>query len=81
METYTFLRELADSWVLLLMTAFFLGAILWAFRPGSKDIHAETASIPFRNETLTENRELPCMKNCPDCACKSAFNFDQEPVA
>ena len=27
METYTFLRELADSWVLLAMTLFFLGMI------------------------------------------------------
>ena len=50
METYSFLRELADSWVLLLMTAFFIGAIVWAFRPGSRAVHDDTASIPFRNE-------------------------------
>lgn len=51
METYSFLREFADSWMLLAMTLFFLGVILWAFRPGSKATHKETADIPFRNET------------------------------
>ncbi len=79
METYSFLRELADSWVLLLMTAFFIGTILWAFRPGSLAIHEETANIPFRNDTRPA-RKMPCINTCPDCSCKSAFNFDQEPL-
>ena len=65
METYTFLRELADSWVLLAMTAFFIGAILWAFRPGSRATHNDTANIPFRNDTAG------CSKACPDCRCAS----------
>lgn len=51
MDTYTFLRQLADSWVLLMMTVFFLGIIVWAFRPGSRALHADIADIPFRNET------------------------------
>ena len=72
METYSFLRELADSWVLLALTVFFLGTIVWAFRPGSRDTHRDTADIPFRNDTL------PCTNECPNCACKSAFNPDQE---
>lgn len=50
MDTYSLLREIADSWVLLGMFVFFLGVIVWAFRPGSRKIHDETASIPFRNE-------------------------------
>ena len=50
METYSFLRELADSWVLLALTLFFLGVILWAFRPGSRAQHRDTANIPFRHE-------------------------------
>jgi cytochrome c oxidase cbb3-type subunit 4 len=50
MDTYSFLRELADSWVLLAMFLFFLGVVVWAFRPGSRAIHDETANIPFRNE-------------------------------
>ena len=52
METYSFLRELADSWVLLLMTLFFLGVIVWAFRPGSRDVHRDASDIPFRNDTI-----------------------------
>lgn len=52
METYTFLRHLADSWFLLLMTCFFVGAILWAFRPGSRTTHREAAEMIFRNERM-----------------------------
>lgn len=51
MDTYSFLREVADSWVLLALTLFFIGTIFWAFRPGSRDVHKEVADIPFRNET------------------------------
>ena len=51
METYSFLRELADSWALLGMFAFFMGIVIWAFRPGSGAIHSDTAHIPFRKET------------------------------
>lgn len=50
METYSFLRELADSWALLAMFGVFLGIVLWAFRPGSNKVHQETASIPFRHD-------------------------------
>lgn len=50
MEIYTFLRHLADSWVLLLMTVFFLGMCLWAFRPGSRAQHQEIATSIFRND-------------------------------
>ncbi len=50
METYSLLREFADSWVLLAMTAFFVGIIFWAFRPGSRKTHRESAEIPFRHE-------------------------------
>jgi len=50
METYTLLRGFADSWFLLLMTVFFIGIVIWAFRPGSKKTHAETASMIFRND-------------------------------
>ncbi len=50
METYSFLREMADSWALLVLFLFFLGVILWAVRPGSNRIHRDTANIPFRHE-------------------------------
>ncbi len=52
MDTYSFLRQLADSWALLALTLFFLGTIVWAFRPGSRDVHDDVADIPFRNETV-----------------------------
>jgi cytochrome c oxidase cbb3-type subunit 4 len=50
METYSFLRHLADSWVLLAMTLFFVGICVWAFRPGSRAAHQEIATSIFRND-------------------------------
>lgn len=47
---YHILREIADSWVLLALFLFFVGAWIWVFRPGSRGIHADAASVPFRNE-------------------------------
>lgn len=47
---YHILREIADSWVLLALFAFFVGAGLWAFRPGSRKAHDEAAALPFRHE-------------------------------
>ena len=50
METYSFLRQLADSWALLAMFLFFLGIVVWAFRPGSNKTHEDVANIPFRHD-------------------------------
>jgi len=50
MEEYTFLRQLADSWMLLALFAFFVGVVLWVLRPGSNATHRDTANIPFRHE-------------------------------
>ncbi len=50
METYSFLRELADSWVLLILFLFFGGVVLWVFRPGSTKLYENPANIPFRHE-------------------------------
>jgi cytochrome c oxidase cbb3-type subunit IV len=50
MDTYSILRAFADSWVLLAMALFYAGAILWAFRPGSRKTHDDIAGIPLRNE-------------------------------
>lgn len=49
METYSFLREFADSWMLLFLFSFFLLIILWVFRPGSSKEYRDTANIPFRH--------------------------------
>jgi cytochrome c oxidase cbb3-type subunit 4 len=54
-DTYSILRELADSWVLLALVLFYLGAILWAFRPGSRETHDDIAQIPLRNETIDKS--------------------------
>jgi len=69
MDTYSFLREFADSWVLLAMTVFYLGAILWAFRPGSRETHQEIANIPLRDD------DAPCSQDCETCACKTLVTF------
>ncbi|MCC1491696.1 cbb3-type cytochrome c oxidase subunit 3 [Cognatishimia sp. F0-27] len=50
MEEYTFLRQLADSWGLLVMFLTFVGIIFWAFRPGSRAWHDDAANIPLRHD-------------------------------
>ncbi len=50
METYTAMRHFADSWGLLFMVLFFLGVILFAFRPGSNAIVDEIARIPLKED-------------------------------
>ncbi|MDZ4095461.1 MAG: cbb3-type cytochrome c oxidase subunit 3 [Paracoccaceae bacterium] len=51
METYSFLRALADSWMLLAMTLFFVAVVVYAFRPGSRKVQADAANSIFRNES------------------------------
>jgi cytochrome c oxidase cbb3-type subunit IV len=50
METYTAMRQFADSWALLAMALFFLGAMIFAFRPGTKKLADEAASIPLKED-------------------------------
>ncbi len=50
MEEYTFLRQFADSWMLVMLFVFFLGVIVWVLRPGSSKVYKDTANIPFRHE-------------------------------
>ena len=50
METYSFLRGLADSWALLVLVLFFVGVVLFVFRPGSRRKHRDAAESIFRNE-------------------------------
>jgi cytochrome c oxidase cbb3-type subunit 4 len=51
MEIYTGLRAFADTWGLLVMFLFFLGVVVWVFRPGARRKHDDAASMIFRNET------------------------------
>ncbi|MEX0276371.1 MAG: cbb3-type cytochrome c oxidase subunit 3 [Ruegeria sp.] len=49
MEEYTLLRQFADSWMLLLLFVFFIGIVIWVFRPGASKEYKDTANIPFRH--------------------------------
>lgn len=51
MDTYSILREIADSWVLLAMFLFFVGVAVWAFLPSQRAAREDARMIPFRNET------------------------------
>ncbi len=62
METYSFLRELADSWGLLAMTVLFLGVCVWVFRPGSRPVHDDAAKSIFRNDTRPAEAIQPSRK-------------------
>ncbi|MNT53652.1 Cbb3-type cytochrome oxidase component FixQ [compost metagenome] len=50
METYTAMRHFADSWGLLAMTLFFVGVVVFTFRPGGKKVADEAASIPLKED-------------------------------
>ena len=47
---YNFLREFADSWVLLMMFLFFVSAGFWALRPSARSLYNDAASIPFKED-------------------------------
>ncbi len=49
METYTLLRQFADSWMLLFLFLFFVAVVFWIFRPGGHTAQQESAQIPFRH--------------------------------
>ena len=51
MDTYSFLRQLADSWVLVALTLLFIGVVLFVFRPGARRAQQDAAESIFRNET------------------------------
>lgn len=44
------MREFADSWGLLFLTLFFLGVIVYAFRPGGKKSADQAARIPLQED-------------------------------
>ena len=51
METYSLLREFADSWMLLALFTFFVVMVIWVmFRPGATKTYQDVANIPFRHE-------------------------------
>jgi cytochrome c oxidase cbb3-type subunit IV len=50
MEIYTALRHFADSWGMLAMMLFFIGMMLFVFRPGSSKSADEAARIPLKDD-------------------------------
>jgi cytochrome c oxidase cbb3-type subunit 4 len=50
MDTYTQMRHFADSWGLLAMLVFFVGVILFIFRPGARKSANEAARIPLKDD-------------------------------
>ena len=75
-DTYSLLRHLADSWVLLALFAFFLGTILFAWRPGSRPLHDDAGRVPFRHDDRpaaaepAKPRRVPaCGQDCGNCTC------------
>jgi cytochrome c oxidase cbb3-type subunit 4 len=49
METYTAMREFADSWAMLAMMLFFIGVVVRLLLPGRKRDAQEAANIPFKD--------------------------------
>jgi cytochrome c oxidase cbb3-type subunit IV len=51
METYTAMRQFADSWGLLVLFLFFIGANAYVFlRPHSRQVADNAAAIPFKED-------------------------------
>ena len=64
MDTYSLLRQIADSWVLLAMFCFFVGAGIWAFLPSQRDAREDARMIPLRNDIDSKL----CAGTCATCA-------------
>ena len=52
MDTYSLLREFADSWFLIAMFAFVIGTWVFAFWPSLKSARDDAASIPLRDDAV-----------------------------
>ena len=63
MDTYSLLREIADSWVMLGIFSFFICASIWAFLPSQRGAREDASMIPFRNEKPAKS----CTGTCADC--------------
>ena len=50
MDTYSVLREFADSWFLIAMFGFFLTVVARALWPSHRAVQAEAAAIPMDDE-------------------------------
>ena len=79
METYSLLREFADSWFLIAMFAFFLGASIFAFWPSLKSARDDAASIPLRDDAASvtlRDETAGCSNDCKSCRCKTLLKLE-----
>ncbi|MEM8577754.1 MAG: cbb3-type cytochrome c oxidase subunit 3 [Pseudomonadota bacterium] len=76
METYTLLREFADSWFLIAMFAFFIGTWIFAFWPSAAAARDDAASIPFRDGAPPP--ATLCGKACAGCPRKLAPKTERD---
>lgn len=49
-DSYTIMRVIAGTGGLTFMFVVFVGVVLFAFRPGSRKVHQDSATIPFRHD-------------------------------
>ncbi|SDZ57698.1 cytochrome c oxidase cbb3-type subunit 4 [Jannaschia faecimaris] len=71
MDLYSLLREIADSWGLLALFTFFVGAAVYIFRPGASALHDEAAQLAF-NDHQAPKVSVGCANACPGCTCAGA---------
>ncbi len=68
MDTYSLLREIADSWVLLAMFCFFIGVGIFACLPSQAKAREDASMIPMRDD-VAPKPEKSCSRICATCAC------------
>ena len=78
MDTYSLMREFADSWALLALFSIFIFVIFWALRPGSAPVHDDAAQVPFRHEDAPADTTPACKTACEGCTCGAAITSGQE---
>lgn len=47
---YETMRQFADSWALLALFVFFIGVVIFTFRPGSRKSAEDAANIPLKED-------------------------------
>ena len=75
MDTYSFLRGLADSWFLLAMFAFYIAVGVLAFLPSQSKARYDASMIPFRNDFA----EQPASDTTPDTGTGTGTITDKAP--
>ena len=63
MDTYSYLREFADSWFLIAMFGFFIGTVVFATWPSLRTAREAAANIPLQDD------RPKCANACDACTC------------